>query len=327
VIVLVTGASGFVGSHIAEQLVAEGHVVRCLVRNSSNKRFLQSLKGVDLVYGAVEEYEKVEGAVKGVDAIIHAAGIVKARTAEEFRKVNVEGTKNLLEAAKKHAPKLKRFVYVSSLEAVGPSANGDPVPHDQENPITAYGRSKLEAEKLVRAAKDILPVVILRPTGVYGPRDVEIFEVFKSVSRRVLPITGDGTAKLTFTYVVDCAKACIRAIEADIPSGNAYFITDGEVYVWKEALVHIENAIGKRAILRSGLPFGVFHVVAMGVEAYGRVTKKAVMLTREKVNMLRQPYWVCSSEAAQTDLGWKPEVTWKDGTERSVKWYRENGWL
>ncbi len=325
--VLVTGGSGFLGSHVAEQLTKDGHTVRALVRKSSNKKFLESLANVELAYGAVEEADKVEEAVKGVDAIVHAAGIVKAKDKDEFSRINAGGTRNLVHAAKKHAPKLRRFVYVSSLEAAGPSTDGKPVHVDQEQPVTAYGRSKLEGEKIVRAAKDDLPVVILRPTGIYGPRDVEILEVFKSVARRVLPITGDGMGQVTFTYGPDCARACIRAIEADVPSGNAYFITDGEVYVLRQAMEEVERAVGKRAFLRVGVPFGLVRAVATGVELYGKLTDKAVMLTREKASALNQPYWVASAEAAQKDLGWTPEVKWARGTELTVKWYRENGWL
>jgi len=325
--VLVTGGSGFLGSHVAEQLARRGDAVRALVRRSSNRKFLSTLPGVELAEGGVEDAAAVDEAMKGVDAVVHSAGLVKARGPEEFRATNVQGTKNLIEAAKRRAPGLQRFVLVSSLEAAGPSADGAPVSAAQENPITAYGRSKLEAEKAALAAKDALPITILRPTGIYGPRDVEILEVFKSVQRGVLPITGDGSARMTLVYGPDCAAACVRAIDADVPSGSTYFVTDGEIYVWRDALLDVERAVGRRAFVRKGVPFPVVHAAAMFVEAYGKVAKKAVMLTREKVNMLRQPYWVCSSDDAQRDLGWKPEVSWRDGTERTVKWYRENGWL
>lgn len=323
--VLITGASGFLGSHVAEQLSAAGHEVRALVRKTSNRKFLESLRGVELAYGAVEEADKVAAAAEGVDAIVHAAGIVKARGREEFHAINVGGTVNVIAAAKKHG--VKRLVYISSLEACGPSETGEPVSADQEKPVTAYGRSKLDAEKALLAVKDDLHVVILRPTGIYGPRDVEIFEVFKSVQRRVLPLVGDGSAQVTFTYGPDCAKAVIRALVADVASGKRYFITDGKIYKQRDAMEEVERAIGKRALLRRGLPTGVLNMVALGVETYGKVANKAVMLTREKANMLCQPYWVCTADSAMADLGWKPEVDWREGAALTVKWYRENGWL
>jgi nucleoside-diphosphate-sugar epimerase len=323
--VLVTGGSGFLGSHIAEQLSREGHSVRALVRKSSNRKFLETLKGLEFAYGAVEDAANVAEAVKGVDAIIHAAGIVKARSPEEFRATNTQGTINLLEAAKKHAPGLKRFVQVSSLEASGPSTDGKPVPVSQENPVTSYGRSKLEAEKAVLAARNDLPVTILRPTAIYGPRDMEILEVFRSIKKGVLPITGDGRTLYTFTYASDCARACIAAVTADVPSGSTYFVDDGQIYVWRDALEEVEKAVGKRAFVRIGLPLGVMRMVAVGVETYGKLANSAVMLTREKVDMLMYPAWVCNSADTQRELGWKPEVSWREGTARAARWYEENG--
>lgn len=326
--VLVTGGSGFLGSYIADQLSREGHTVRALVRKSSNRKFLEKLDRLEFAEGAVEEADKVDEAMKGVDAVIHSAGLVKARTPEEFRTINVQGTVNLLDAAKKHAPGLKRFVFISSLAAVGPSFDGKPVSGSQDaNPVTHYGRSKREAENLVRAERARLPVTIIRPPLVYGPRDNETFAFFQSVSRGVLPILGDGLNTLSVIYASDAASACVRAIEADVPSGNAYFVDDGVAHVWREALADVELAVGRRARLRFGLPLGVVAAAALGSELYGRLRNKAVMLTRDKVNELKQPHWVCSSDDTRKDLGWKSEVGWREGTSLAAKWYQDNGWL
>jgi 2-alkyl-3-oxoalkanoate reductase len=324
--VLVTGASGFLGSHVAEQLSRAGHDVRALVRKSSNKKFLESLPRVEFFYGAIEEADKVAEACVCVDAIVHSAGIVKAKHSDDFAKTNVGGTKNVLEGAKKNAPNVKRIVHVSSLEAVGPSKDGSPVPIDQENPVTAYGRSKLESEKLAKTYAKDLPITILRPTGIYGPRDNEIFEAFRSVKKGVLPLTGDGKSKLTLVYGPDAARACIAAIDANVPSGSTYFVTDGAVYEQREMMEELERAVGKKAFVRFGIPNGVINVAARFVEAYGKVTDKAVMLTREKASMLAYPFWVCSSDDTRKALDWAPEVLWADGAEKTSRWYSENGW-
>ncbi|MGH7280611.1 MAG: NAD-dependent epimerase/dehydratase family protein, partial [Polyangiaceae bacterium] len=181
--VLVTGASGFLGSHIAEQLARAGHVVHALVRKTSNIKFLETLPRIQLFEGAVEDIDKIAKACKEVHAVIHSAGIVKAKHPGDFTKTNVEGTRNVMLATKEHAPNVKRVVHVSSLEAVGPSHDCSPVDPSQEKPVTSYGRSKLEAEKVAKSYAKDLPVTIIRPTGIYGPRDQEIFEVFRSVKR------------------------------------------------------------------------------------------------------------------------------------------------
>jgi nucleoside-diphosphate-sugar epimerase len=323
--VLVTGATGFLGGHVAELLSARGDRVRALVRKTSNRKHLEKLANVELVEGSVEHMDRVRAAVDGVDAVVHCAGVVKARGVDEFFAVNVGGTSNLVEATRRLG--LKRFVHVSSLEACGPSADGAPVDAAQENPVTAYGRSKLAAEKVVLSAKDDMSVVILRPGAIYGPRDGEILEAFRAIQRGLLPIVDGGGAKGVWIYATDCARACIRAIEADVPSGRLYFVDDGCGPIdQRQMLTDAERALGKRALVRASLPVPVLMAVARGVEALGRVTNRPVMLTREKANMLLQ-HWVCSSDATRRELGWQPEVPWDQGVHLAVRWYRDNGWL
>jgi nucleoside-diphosphate-sugar epimerase len=324
--VLVTGASGFLGGHVAEALSARGDTVRALVRRTSSTKHLEKLARVELFEGSIEQVDRVVEAVDGVDAVVHCAGIVKARSHDEFFAVNVGGTSNLVAAARKQSKPLKRFVHVSSLEACGPSEDGQPVRADQENPVTGYGRSKLAAEKVVLSAKDDMPVVILRPAGIYGPRDGEALDLFKSVQRGLFPVVNGGRSKGVWVYATDCAEACVRAIEADVPSGGVYFVDDGCGAIDASTMfADFERALGKKA-LRAALPMPLFMTVARGVEAFGRLTNRPVMLTREKASMLVQD-WVCSSEATRRDLGWEPRVPWSEGVPKAVAWYRANGWL
>jgi nucleoside-diphosphate-sugar epimerase len=324
--VLLTGGSGFLGSFVAEQLAADGHVVRALVRPRSDRRVLEKLAGIEFAPGAIEDPASLGPAVDGADAVVHVAGIVKARRPSEFFEVNTQGTKNLLEAAAGRG--VGRFVYVSSLAAVGPSLDGTPVPDDVEpRPVTHYGRSKLEAERAVLGAKDRIHVTVVRPPLIYGPRDRETLAFFTSVRNGVLPMTGDGNNTLSVVYVADCAAAIVRALTVQGASGRTYFVDDGSVYVWREALAHIESALGRRAFVRFGMPMGVVKVAAAATQLWGKVTNTAQMLTLDKVNELTQPHWVCSGAGARRDLGWEPRVNWAQGVEEAVKWYRAEGWL
>jgi nucleoside-diphosphate-sugar epimerase len=323
--VLVTGASGFLGSHVVERLAARGEQVRALVRKTSNRKHLERLPNVELFEGSVEQIDRMREAVEGVDAVVHAAGIIKARSTDEFFAINVGGTSNVVQAARGRG--LRRFVLVSSLEACGPSSTGAAVSVDQESPVTAYGRSKLASEKVVLAVKDEMPVTILRPGAIYGPRDNEILEAFRSIQRGLLPLVAGGLAKGVWIYATDCAEACIRAIEADVPSGRIYFVDDGCGPIeLKRMLADAEAALGRSALVRASLPVPLLMAVARGLEVFGRVTNRPVMLTREKANMLLQD-WICDSSETQRDLGWRAQVPWSEGVKRAVAWYRENGWL
>jgi nucleoside-diphosphate-sugar epimerase len=326
--VLLTGGSGFVGSYVAEQLAVLGHTVRALVRPQSDSKFLKTLKNVELAPGAIEDRASLDSAVRGVDAVVHVAGLVKARRPEEFFAVNAEGTKNLLGAAEAYTSGLKRFVYVSSLSAVGPSPDGKPIPDDSPpRPVTQYGRSKLAGEQAVLAAKDRIPVTVIRPPLIYGPRDRETLAFFTSVKRGVLPVLGDGTNTLSVVYGEDCASAIVRAVLTDGPSGRTYFLDDGSVHVWRDALADVEKALGRRAFFRVGLPMPAVVVAAAATQLYGKVTRTAQMLTLDKLNELKQRHWVCAGTGARRDLGWQPRTTWPDGVAKAVTWYQKAGWL
>jgi len=323
--VLVSGASGFLGSHVAETLIDQGHEVRALVRRSSKTDFLES-RGVELCVASLETGDGLEAALEGVDAVVHGAAIVKARTPEEFHAVNAGGTERLLAAAREHCPGLRRFVLVSSLAAHGFGTNGNPRPVDAESaPVTHYGHSKLAAERAVLAAADALPVTVIRPPAIYGPRDTEMFAFFQIVNRRVVTFLGSPNNRLSLIYVSDCARAVVAVLTKDHPSGRVYFVEDGRTYSQKEFAETVERALGKRA-LKFSVPIGVVSVAAIGSELWGKLTNRAMMLTRDKVNELKEQQ-VCAGREIREELGWEPEVDFEEGARRSVAWYRQEGWL
>jgi nucleoside-diphosphate-sugar epimerase len=326
--ILLSGGSGFLGSHIAEQLSRAGHSVRALVRHTSDTSFLQTLDGVELRKASLSEREGVVKAAEGCTGIIHCAGLVKARSEEEFNRVNVGGTENMLAAARSIKDTLRRFVHVSSGTVGGPSdEHGTPVSVDAPaRPLTPYARSKRAAERSCLALKDELPITILRPGAIYGPRDREILAIFKTVNLRLLPYMGSPEHKLSMIHGADCGAACIAALDADVPSGSIFSLSDGRVHRFADLFDAIEQALGKRAWVRFPLPERLVRAIALANEGYGKLADKAVMLTREKCNELFNQ-WVCESEPAFEALGWRPAIDIRDGIQETADWYRANGWL
>lgn len=322
---LLTGASGFLGSHVAELLVRGGHEVRALVRRSSKTEFLESL-GVELAYAVLERGEGLREAVRGCDAVVHGAAIVKGRTEAEFLEVNDGGTRHLLEATLAEAPGVRRFVLVSSLEVVGPSPDGAPVPEDAPpRPITRYGRSKLASERTVLARKGDLPVTILRPTAIYGPRDAEILELFKVAKTGIVPMLGSPDTRLTLVHGADCARAVIAALETPHESGRVFHVADGEIYDWDQVTRAIQEALGGRGF-RLAVPKGLLMARAAAFEVWGKLRDRAVMETREKVGVLTS-HQVCTPERLERELGWKAEVDLARGIRETADWYAREGWI
>jgi len=325
--ILVTGATGFLGSHIAEQLARQGHAVRVLVRHTSDRSFLQGFDAEEAL-GEVNQPDSLPAVVDGVEAIVHAAGLTKARSAAEFDAVNAGGTANLL-AALDPAQPLRRFVLISSLAAHGPSVDGQPRPPEAPpTPITAYGRSKLRAEEIVRSwVGDGRAATIIRPPVIYGPRDRQLLPFFQAACWRLAPLLGGGTNSVSCVYVEDAARAAALAATAgdDVPSAT-YALDDGVVYTWRDLLAAVEQAVGKKA-LRLPSPPWAFAATALVSELYGRLRRQAVSFTREKVVEMRQRYWICSHEEISRDLGWEPQVGLSEGAALTAAWYRQHGWL
>jgi nucleoside-diphosphate-sugar epimerase len=327
-VILVTGASGFLGSHVAQQLDAQGLATRLLVRSTSDTSRIAHLKHATLVAGDVRDAASLTQAVQGTTAVIHAAGLVKARDPMDFGRVNVDGLRSLLVAAASAEPPLRRVVVISSLAAHGPSFDGQPRPIDAPcQPVTAYGRSKRDAELVAGSFADRVPITVVRPPMIYGPADREVLPFFKAVDWGMVPLTGAPDSRLSAIYVEDCAAACICAVDATLPSLSTLFVDDGQPLTLRDRLADIEAALQRKVRISFRVPESLLRSLGYLSEQFGRFSGRSVMLTRDKVNELVAPHWVGDSRAAMNALSWQPQVGFAEGARKTVDWYRSAGWL
>ena len=319
---LVTGGTGFVGSHLLNTLLRRGDQVRALVR-SPGKGTALGLTGVQWVSGGLDDLGALQRTAAGVDVIYHVAGLVAARSEAEFFDVNVEGTRRLLEAASHTgAP---RFVLVSSLAAGGPTVPGRPLTGGEPpDPVTAYGRSKLAAEEIVRGSP--IPWTIIRPPAVYGPRDREMFRLFRSARFGVAPVFGTGSQELSLIYGPDLAEAIAAAGAAEATAGRIYYAAHPE-RLTAEALVRtIGNAVGRRVrILR--IPHGVGRGLLHLTGAAARLVNRATVLNPDKAEEFFQAAWTCDPSSLTRDTGWHASSDLATGAAHTLAWYRDAGWL
>ena len=337
--ILITGASGFIGSFIVEEALRQGLETWASVRKSSSKAFLQDerIHFIELNLSSEEALkEQLQG--HAFDYVVHAAGVTKCLHKEDFRRINTEGTMNLVRAIMELKMPLKRFVYISSLSIMGAIREQQPYTEIQENdtaqPNTAYGKSKLEAEEwLSRLNKELgarneelLPYVILRPTGVYGPRERDYFMMFKSIKAHTDFAVGYQQQDITFVYVTDVVQAVFLALEKG-KTGRRYFLSDGAVYQSSTFSNLIRKELGNPWWIRITAPIWLLRIITFCGEYIGHMTGKVTALNNDKYNIMRQRNWRCDITPAKEELGYEPKVQLEEGVKRSVKWYQENGWL
>lgn len=326
--VFLTGATGFIGSHLAELLVEHGHQVQALVRRTSNPRFVAHLP-VTLVHGNMDDVESLRDAVEGVDLIYHVAGLTAARDREEYYRGNVIATRNLMEAALRYAPDLRRFVYLSSQTVVGP-ALGPENPADESwplRPITRYGESKAAAETEVQAIMSRMPATIVRAPAVYGERDAEILRFFKMVAMGIAPMIGFDRKLVSLIHVADLVRGCVLAGEHPKGVGETYFISSEKFYAWDEVGKITARIMGRRRVVNLRVPHAVAYAAA-GVSGFlGRFQKKPPVFNYEKGRDITRRYWICSVAKAARELGYRQEISIEEGISRTVAWYRTHNWL
>jgi|Deesub1362A_J573_1020465.scaffolds.fasta_scaffold00356_10 nucleoside-diphosphate-sugar epimerase len=322
---LITGASGFIGSHLAQRLIDMGYEVHCLRREASDVRWLKGLN-VNFVYGDCRDRASLEGRVRGYDYVFHLAGLIKANDEADFYTVNEKGTQNLIEAVDRNNHDIKRFVYLSSLSAYGPASGVEDLPSedDRPHPVSHYGRSKLKGEEVVINYSSRIPVSILRPSVVYGPRDRQFCLFFRLINKGVVPYWGKGHTSLV--YIDDMIDAIVLSVIKDEAIGKVYFISDGMVYSNDRIIEEIEEALGRRAI-RLRLPRMLLRLIGIFGDRIGKITGKTSMINRDKIREIMYNDWVCDITRARRELGYNPKVGIREGMRWTADWYRIHGWI
>jgi len=317
----ITGASGFVGFHIAQAFVRAGWEVTALVRDGSQVARLEEL-GVQLHSGDLLSAPTFQNEMDGADVAVHCAGLVKARNYQEFRTVNAQGAGQVARAAS--IVGVPRLILVSSIAARGPG-RADVV---DTSPVSFYGRSKLEGEQSTFGAAGGTEVAVLRPPPVYGPGDRGMLDLFRFARRGFFPLWGNGSHRTAIVHVEDLAQAALALAvrPGKMPSGP-FYPEDGVNLSWKELAHAFAQAARRKKITTIPLPGFVFHFLGLLVMLWTMVTHRATLFSRDKVMEMAQPYWECSNKSLTRATGWKPQHKLVRGLADTYAWYRKNGWL
>ena len=323
---LVTGASGFVGSHLVDHLLAQGRTVRLLVRTTSSLRWIQEDR-VEIIRQSDWRPDTLAQVVDGVDRFYHLAGVTHAYGKAQFFHFHVDVTRNLLEACCAASSPPQRIVIFSSLAAAGPSSTGRPVVEDDPpRPVSWYGQSKLEQERVAESYRDQLHIVIVRPPALYGPRDRDFLRLFQMAARGFYPAPARGGGLQSLTYVDDIVYGTLLAGTSDVPSGRVYFVASHEIATWSAVGRSLEETLERR-IRRLPIPLWIIPLAGAVSEAANRFLNTSLPLDRNKAMEGRFPHWTCSPARATQELGYKTSVDLTEGIRRTARWYENVGWL
>jgi dihydroflavonol-4-reductase len=323
---VVTGANGFVGSHLVDLLIENNYIVRCITRKSSNLKWLKN-KDIQIFDSGLLDKEGLRKAFQGADYIYHVAGVIKSKKPEGYFHGNVETARVLLETAIEFKDTIKKFLVVSSQTAAGPSYNGKVITEDDPcNPITTYGRSKLAEEELAKSFMNLLPITICRAPAVFGDRDTEIFIFFKTFSKGLMTTIGFDKKLISLIYVKDLVKGFMLAAESEKSTGQTYFISSEKYYTWDEIGEITAKVLGKNPI-KIKVPHSIVYTIAAVAQIMAMFSSKPATLNIEKSKDLTRNAWICDTSKAIRELNYHQTIPIEEGIKRTCEWYKQQGWL
>jgi nucleoside-diphosphate-sugar epimerase len=324
--ILLTGATGFVGSHIAQYLSKPHHEVICLIRETSKIKWIKELP-LQICRGSLYDPQTYRNLIPECEYILHVAGVTKAKKIDDYYLGNFETTKRLLETTKEMAKGLKKFLLVSSQAAAGPSPSDQPIDESFPcQPVSVYGKSKLMAEQITLDYKKIFPVTIIRPPVVYGPRDTDVFLIFKYINKGINLRVDKIDQLVSIVYVEDLVKGIVEAACSPQTSGKIYFLCEDTGYRWSQ-IVGLAGEILNKKCLTVKVPYIIAYALAFAIEKAISLTNKSTILSREKMREIKHPYWVVSPQRAMKDFSYQTGYPLSDGIRHTLKWYKENGWI
>jgi len=324
--VLVTGAAGFVGSHLAEALAGQGHDVTCLLRPGSKPRWLAG-KPLAIADCGMDSSEAMAAVVERSEVIYHLAGVTKARNPQGYYDGNTTIAHNLADAILCHGQNIRAVIGISSQAAAGPHPGPGGLSEDAPpQPVSHYGFSKLEAENILLSLKDKVQVGIVRPPMVYGPRDHAFLPLYSGARFGFFPIPGSRRTMMSIIHVSDLVRGILQLgealVAASIESGNTYFLS-GQAVKWEAIGKAISQAVGQRQFQLT-IPMFAIGAAAMFNGALAYLSLPTSHLLPDKYREARQPGWVCSDDRARRDFGYIPMVDLGEGMRSTIEWCREN---
>ena len=321
-----TGGTGFIGSHLVEALLKKGIQVRCLLRKTSDLKWLKGLP-IEVHWGDCNDKNSLREAVEGVEQVFHLAGVTKAVHEKTYFEVNAFGTENLIHACLENNPRIQKFIYLSSQAAAGPCRNGNKKKEsDQCKPVSPYGQSKQMGEELALAHAQELPLLILRPSAVYGPRERDIYTFFKLLSKRIKPCLPSKDQHISLCYVEDIIQAILLAAQVKGSSGEIFFLSDGQDYRLEEIGDVFAQAMGVNTFCIR-VPEWMIIGMASFSEYLSKLSGKPPLLNKGKVEEILQRNWVCDITKAKTALGFEPHISLAQGAKLTFEWYKKENWL
>jgi nucleoside-diphosphate-sugar epimerase len=327
-IAVVTGSTGFIGSHLVDALLERGATVRALVRPetpaSVRDRRIEHWEADLLDDRSVRSSRIWEGATH----VFHLAGVTKGRTLAHFRAGNVFPTANVLAAIAARGGRPPRVVLISSQAAAGPAPAPDAPLRETDRPVPVenYGRSKLQAEQAVARYRDALPITILRPAAVYGPRDRDFLGVFRQASRRVALHAVPRDHSFCIVHVGDLVRAMLLAVDDPAAIGRTYFVAGEPSVTWRALYDEVARAASARPI-QVQLPLPAVQIAARAGDLLSSITGRPTLLNRNRAAMARPRWWLCDAGRIRDELGWRPAMDLQRGVREAYLWYVDAGWL